>query len=148
MVEQSQHEYQEEERGKTFEEDSLTTQSKKRFKPISSPPNTIFIIYIIISFLTYHLIGTKYHNLYTFIMFMVEYTAYSSIPIAFVVIYNIKKGKTVFGIISIAVSILFILIAVFGTYQNMYDRNRKLGDLRNTYLSESKPCSTVKNENV
>lgn len=145
MSEQYEHKNIAQDRMKSCEENALKSESKKRFKPISSPPNTIFIIYIIVSFLTYHLIGSKYYNLYSFFMFMVEYIAYSSVPIIFIVIYNFKKGKTVFSIISIFVSILFILITIFGTYQNMYDRNRKHGDLGNNYFKLS---STVKDESV
>lgn len=143
MVEQAKSEYKEEEKIKKLEEDSLTTQSKKRFKPISSLPNTIFIIYIIISFLTYHFIGSEYYDLFSFLGFMAEYIGFSFIPIIFVVIYNIKKEGKVFGIISIIVSILFVLITVFGTYKNMYDRNLKYGDRGNTYF---KICSILKNE--
>lgn len=39
---------------------------------------------------------------------------FSIIPILFIVIYNSKKGKTIFGTISIVVTVIFFLITALG----------------------------------
>ena len=93
--------------------------SEKRLKPISDPANVVFIIYFSISFLINHLTGPQYHDLYSFLMFLVYNIGFSLIPILFVVIYNIKKEKSVFGIISIIVSVIFMLIVILGHYGQM-----------------------------
>jgi hypothetical protein len=69
----------------------MTLPSEKRIKPIKDIPNIIFFTYLVISFVLYHFLGSRYHDVYSFFMFMIEYIAYSSIPIVFVVIYNIKN---------------------------------------------------------
>lgn len=94
----------------------MTSNSNSRFKPINSTPNIVFIIFFIVSFILYHFSGSKYYDLYSFFLFIVEYISFSIIPIIFVTIYNLKKGKTVFGIISSVISVIFILIVSFGTY--------------------------------
>jgi len=97
----------------------VTNLPEKRLKPIKDTPNIIFIICFSISFVLYHFTGPRYYDPYSFLMFIVQYIGFSFIPLLVIIIYNIKRGKSVFGVISIIVSILFMLIVVLGTYGMM-----------------------------
>lgn len=94
----------------------MTSESTNRIKPISSIPNTIFIIYLVISFVIYHFTHAKYYDFRSFYLFIFRYIGFSIVPIFFTAIYNMKKGKTVFGIISIIVSIISIMVILLGSY--------------------------------
>jgi len=80
---------------------------------MSSIPNTIFIIYLVISFAIFHFKHARYYDFRSFYSFIFEYIGFSIIPIFFIAIYNMQKGKTVFGIISIIVSIISIIVSFY-----------------------------------
>lgn len=97
----------------------MTDLPEKRFKPIGDPPNVVFIIYFCISLIIYNFTGPRYYDPYSFFRFIVQYIGFSFIPILFITIYNLKRGKSIFGMISIIVSILFMLIVIVGSYGQM-----------------------------
>lgn len=94
----------------------MTSQSTTRIKPLNSIPNIIFIFYLLISFVIYHYTKANYYSFYSFIMFIIRYIGFSILPIFFIAIYNLKKGKTIFGLVSAIISVLWILAITLGTY--------------------------------
>lgn len=97
----------------------MTQQTSKRLKSIKKTPNILFVMYFIISFVLYHFSGPIYYDTYSFIMFTFNHLGFSILPIIAISVYNAKKEGTVWGRISIIISITFIIIIALGTYGKM-----------------------------
>lgn len=94
---------------------------ESRFKPLSTLPNILFVLYLLIAVSIFYSQSTSL-SAYT----IGEFTGYSIIPIIFFVVYNLKKEDSkAIMITSSIITILWILITVFGTLAKLGLRNCK-----------------------
>jgi len=83
----------------------------KRIKPVSSVPNLLFLLYIIIAVPLYIY---NYKIDYFSIYYLIEFMGFSIGPVLLILIYNIKKGEGA-KYWSIFIIVIWIFIAVLGT---------------------------------
>ena len=62
-------------------------------KPLTAPPNALFIVYCLIIFPTL-LIGMGVGANYSFLEVVLYFVGYSIIPLVFIFLYNITKGSS------------------------------------------------------
>ena len=88
---------------------------KPRFKSLSTLPNILFVLYLLIAVPIFYSQSISL-SVYT----IGEFTGYSIIPIVFFVVYNLKKEDSkAIMITSSIITILWILITVFGTLEKL-----------------------------
>ena len=88
---------------------------ESRFKPLSTLPNILFFLYLLIAVPIYYS-QSKSLSAYT----IGEFAGYSIIPAIFFVVYNLKnEDSKVIMITSSIITILWILITIFGTLSKL-----------------------------
>jgi hypothetical protein len=92
-----------------IKEGEKETNIESGLKPLSTLPNVLFILYLLIATPIFY--SLKSLSAYS----IGEFIGYSIIPIILVVTYNLKKGSKAVRITSSIVTIVWILITVFGT---------------------------------
>lgn len=79
-------------------------------------PNVLFILYCLIAIpATSIVFSLKFHSVVSISCSIGVFIGYSIIPIILITIYNLKRGSTAIRNTSSFVTILWILITVFGT---------------------------------